>query len=138
MVSMVRDSTEAGGRDRYSCSASDWALLLEIGKTFGWKPSGSTYLPAPKASATDATVRHDYKPGDRKDYKQIDALDAIGWAQALSAARRSPHLAAMIDSRSGASPVTEETSAANARYLALLDEFIAYAYGGAFSFALTG
>jgi hypothetical protein len=130
MVSMVRGSTDAGGRDRYSCSMGDWDLLLQIGKTFGWKPAGSTYLPAPKASVIDATVRHDYEPGDKKDYKQVDAQDAVAWAQALSEARRSPHLAAMVGVRSA-------EDAIDPRYTALLDEFIAYAYRGEFSFALT-
>jgi len=149
IVELVRDSRETGGRDRFSLSSDAWLLLLEIGATFGWKPNGTTYLrkPTNKASTprsiADAasTAIHDYLPGSGHDYKRIDADDAAAWARALDAARRSPHFAAMLGDRSR--PVVlegdtsnDKTRSVNAPFTVTMAEFIEYAYGGAFAFAI--
>lgn len=139
-VNMMRDSAEAGGRDRFSCSSATWELLVEIAKTFGWKPRGATYLPARVADHSDTAARHDYQPGDRQDYKRVEADDAIAWAVALSEARRSPHLIAMVGARPGPAVLDDRASAgemqsAHAPFAVIMDEFIEYAFGGAFSFA---
>lgn len=140
IVNMLRNSAETGGRDRFTCSCAAWELLIELGQAFGWKPRGAMYLPAAISSRSPPVLRHDYQPGDPKDYKQVEAEDAVAWAVALSEARRSPHLAAMLGARPGPSILSGETSAeqlssANAPFSTTLDEFIEYAFGGAFVFA---
>ena len=138
-VNMARDSAESGGRDLFSCTSTDWRLLLRIGETFGWKPRGATYLPVRGASVPDATVRHDYEPGEPKDYKQVDAEDALAWAISLSEARHSPYLAALVSGETESTSSAQQrsargTTAVNA-FAPVMDEFIEYAFGGAFSFA---
>lgn len=140
MVQLARESTGPGGRDRYACSSATWDLLIEIGETFGWKPRGTTYLPARGAHSADSDVRHNYQPGDDRDYKRVEADDAIEWAMALREARRSPHLAAMIGARADflslpAAATSDDAKSANAPVAAVMEEFIEYAGGGAFSFA---
>ncbi len=137
MVSMMRDNAEAGGNGRFECSIDSWALLLDIGKAFGWKPCGTTYLPINVTNLAtnliDATVQHDYLPGDSRDRKCVDAGDAKAWATALSAARRSPHLAAMVGAQLDA---VDLAASDHTRIDTVLNEFGAYAVGGSFSFAL--
>lgn len=139
MVDMVRDSAESGGRDRFSCTPEVWDLLLEVGKAFGWKPQGTSYVPS-AAVSSEMTIRHGYRPGDRQDFKRFDAEDAAALARALSEAKRSPHLAAMLGERPGPAALgseasVEELSSANAPFAVVMDEFIEYAFGGEFSFA---
>lgn len=146
IVQMVRENTGVGGRDSYSCSAAAWALMVEIGETFGWKPSGTTYLPARGAHSADSAVRHNYQPGDDRDYKRVEADDSISWATALREARRSPHLAAMIGARADLLSLPVNATSEEGRsvaaapfvavpFVAVMDEFIEYAFGGPFSFA---
>jgi hypothetical protein len=140
MIDMLRNSAERGGRDRFACSSVAWDLLLELGQAFGWKPLGTIYLPTAVSSRAASGVRHDYQPGDPKDSKQVEVEDAIAWAQALSEARRSPHLAAMLGDRPGPAALNvgasaEQLSSVNAPFNTTLDEFIEYAFGGAFVFA---
>jgi hypothetical protein len=140
MIEMVRDSAEAGGRDRFSVSDEAWDLLQEIGKTFGWKPAGATYARHAAAKPLDAVVLHDYRPGDRLDAKIVADEDARAWAAALTTARHSPHLLALIGARPGVVVLDEaaskdETRSANAPFAVSMNEFIEYAFGGAFSFA---
>jgi hypothetical protein len=140
MVNMARDSPEPGGRDLYACTSTEWRLLLTIGRTFGWKPRGATYLPMRGASVPDAaTVRHDYEPGEPQDDKQVDAEDALAWATSLSEARRSPHLAALVSGEPESTSSVHQRSARGTTdveaFLPVMDEFIEYAFGGAFSFA---
>jgi hypothetical protein len=139
IVSMVRDNAEPGGRDRFSCSSSAWELLIEVGQTFGWKSQGTTYR-APNDENPEQDARHDYHPGSRRDFKFITRADATGWANALSEARKSSHLEAMIGQRPGPITLPPETSgealsSANAPFAVVMDEFIQYAFGGAFRFA---
>jgi hypothetical protein len=142
MVVMVRESAKAGGRNRFSCSSAAWDLLLDLGRDNGWKPSGTSYARNnAAAAAVPAPVRHGYRPGNHRDYKRIDAEDAVAWARSLSEARRSPQLAAVIGERPGPVVLREGTSveelrSANAPFPAVMDEFIEYAFGGEFAFAL--
>lgn len=131
-VQMFRVAAEPNGRDRFSCPLSVWELLREIGETFGWRPTGTTYKTSPRRSV-DASVRHNYQPGDALDHKRVETEDAVTWASALALAKRSPHFAAMMSARSAA------TSADIAGELlpGMLDEFIEFAYGGAFTFAIS-
>ena len=140
MIEMVRDSVEAGGRDRFSLSADAWGLLQDVGKTFGWKPIGTTYARKPSANAVNVSALRDYLPGDSLDPKVVTADDAMAWATALSQARQSPHLGALIGFRPGAVVLhdlttMDESRSANAPFTVSMDEFIEYAFGGAFSFA---
>jgi hypothetical protein len=132
MVEMFRAAQEANGRDRFSCSAQEWQLLLSVGESFGWKPRGTTYeLPA--NSKVDEPARRDYEPGERSDKKRVGAEDARNWARALETASRSAQLAAVIESHGkriwphpDIEPVTLHT---------LMKEVAEYAYGGSFMFA---
>lgn len=138
-VGMVRNSAEPGGRDRFSCSTDNWELLLDTGKAFGWKAQGTLYVPTDIAIVPDSPARHDYQPGDAQDSKSVATADAFEWARALSEARNSPHLAAMLGDRPAIAVLhqaatTEEVRSAHAPFITIMDEFIAYAFGGGFEF----
>lgn len=142
-VSLLRNIDKRGQRDRFSCDLTAWDLLLEVAVSFGWKQRGTTYVAAgfPAANrpgATDPVTRHDYQPGDTRDPKCVDSVDAIAWAAALSAAHRSPHLAGMLDAtmitasaRSGLRWATLHGSP----FVSVMDGFTAYAFAGSFEFA---
>lgn len=134
---MVRAAAERGGRNRYACSLSAWNLFRQLGTTFGWQPQGTTYMPA-AGSKQVQLARHDYTPGVAEDSKCVESEDAVAWAGALEKARSSSHLHVLIsqtiaDTSTGAASDAgaEQT---RARLEATLDEFIEYAYSGAFSF----
>lgn len=138
IVDMVRDAAESGGRDRFSCTVGAWLLLIELAETFGWRPRGTIYVP----EHTSGSARHDYRPGDAMDRKRVEVDDAIGWATALDKARRSPHFATLIGDRPGKTRLgnnvnDDQVRSANAPFTTVMDEFVAYAYGGAFSFAIS-
>jgi hypothetical protein len=147
IVEMTRDSAEAGGRDLFSLDADTWQLLLEIGTTFGWKPAGTIYMrkASLKQTAQESTnessesgllALHDYQPGNYQDYKYVNADDASAWATALSVARGSHQLGSMLDARvANGSMTLDPELAADAPFTVALDEFIQYAFGGAFAFA---
>jgi hypothetical protein len=142
-VTLLRGIDKRGQRDRFFCDLTAWDLLLEVAASFGWKPRGTTYVAAgfPAANrpgATDSAPRHDYQPGDARDPKRVDSVDAIAWAAALSAAHRSPHLTGMLDAtlttasaRPGLRWATEHSSP----FVTVMDGFTAYAFAGAFEFA---
>ena len=137
MIEMVRDAAERGGRDRYACSLTAWNLCRQLGETFGWQPQGTTYIPA-AGSKQVQLARHDYTPGVAEDSKRVESEDALAWARALEKARSSSHLHVLIsqtiaDSSAGAAPEADAEQT-RARFEAMLDEFIEYAYSGAFSF----
>jgi hypothetical protein len=137
---MTRNSTAPGGRDRFACSLSVWTLLLQVAESFGWKPRGTSYA-SDRPAFIESTVRHDYQPGDTRDQKRVEATDALGWAMALNEARHSPHLPAMLNATSVVEYATAGTQStvdgpAAASFAQVLDEFVAYAFGGAFFFAL--
>ena len=133
-VEMFREAVEPKGRDRFSCSVAVWELLAEIGQTFGWHPKGTTYLVLPRQKVDTPALRN-YEPGTSLDHKRVEAEDAIAWARALEVAKRSPHLGAMMNARSVVSGTTDGPTADLPP--PLLDEFIAFAYGGAFVFAVS-
>jgi hypothetical protein len=135
IVLMFRDSRELYGRDLYSCSDLDWRLLYRIGTTFGWQPRGTTYQLA-QGSKIVTPALHDYEPGEPADRKQVDRDDAVEWARSLKAAKRSGHLAAILDAHVTAQPADANASVASLN--GLIDEFAEYAFGGAFSFAKEG
>jgi hypothetical protein len=130
---MFRDSAAPKGRNRFSCPIPTWELLWELGQAFGWHPKGTTYV-MPAKSRVEAPARRNYQPGSVQDHKQVEAEDAIAWARALQVAKASPHATAMIDARSAA---LAGVGHATAEVLpGVIDEFIEFAYGGAFEFAI--
>jgi len=133
-VRLYRDAAETHGRDLFACSPAEWQYLLELGRTFGWQAHGATYQ-LPSNSKLAAAARRDYEPGAASDRKLVDAEDAINWAQALEKGQKSPHFAAMIEGRAASLSTGEETAQSIADSM---DEFIQYAYGGAFTFARDG
>jgi hypothetical protein len=140
LVLMVRYSGEPGGQNSFSCSLSAWDLLVELGKAFGWQPLGTTYVPAALSKPAVSPARHNYQPGEAQDRKQVERDDAVNWAAALAAAKRSPHLGDMIGSRPRVAvlhpdALAEKVTSANAPFDVVMDEFIEYAFGGPFLFA---
>ena len=133
-VEMFRDAAEVHGRDRFSCPIAAWALVWELGQAFGWQPKGTTYLSPPKRPVETPALRN-YQPGDAQDYKRVEADDATAWARALEVAKHSPHFAAMVNARSVAMATSGELT--GELLAGVLDEFIEFAYGGAFTFAVS-
>lgn len=121
------------GRELFSCSTSEWRFLIELGRTFGWTPSGTTYeLPA--ASKLNTPALRDYEPGELSDRKQVSTGDAIGWATALEAAIQASRSDLVIATRSV--PTGRSESEVASFMQVLTREFIAYAYRGSFVFTL--
>jgi hypothetical protein len=110
-----------------------WELLWDLGRAFGWQPKGTTYV-LPSKSTVEAPARRDYQPGGSQDHKRVEGEDAVAWARALEVAKVSPHAAAMIDARSAA--LVGVGKAGGGMLPGVLDEFIEFAYGGAFEFAI--
>jgi hypothetical protein len=135
IIEMFRDASLPRGRNRFSCSLATWELLAELGRTFGWHPQGTTYVVPVTGRATVPALRN-YQPGGSQDTKLIEAEDAMGWARALELAKASPHVAAMIEARAVA--LAKSGKPAGDLPPGLLEEFIEFAYGGAFKFAIWG
>lgn len=139
VVTMIRSDAAAEGGGHFACGLDTWQLLLELGNTFGWKSAGTSYVPSALAVMPDNPTRHDYLSGDRLDSKLVDATDAYSWANALSEARASAHLAALLSERLPvATPLVTTSDTlldidADA-FLTVMDEFIGYASGGSFKF----
>jgi hypothetical protein len=133
IVEMFRASAAPQGRNRFSCPLPIWDFLWELGHAFGWRPQGTTYV-LPAKSSVESPARRDYQPGGTQDYKQVAAEDAMAWARALEVAKASPHLAKMIEARSDG--VAGGNSIGSELLPGVLDEFIEFAYGGAFAFAI--
>jgi hypothetical protein len=133
IVEMFRRAAAPGGRNRFSCPMPVWELLWELGQTFGWQPKGTTYV-LPAKSQLDAPARRNYDPGAVEDHKQVEAEDAMAWARALEVARASPHAVAIIDARCVA--LSSAGKVAGELLPGVIDEFIEFAYGGAFEFAI--
>ncbi|HEY6643265.1 hypothetical protein [Povalibacter sp.] len=142
-VSLFRSLDNRDHRDRFVCDLVAWELLLQVAVSFGWDQHGTTYVgagfPTTKHRArTEPVARHDYQPGDARDSKCVESVDAIAWASALSAAQRSPHLASMLEAtistasgRSG----TRWATGPDSPFLTVMEGFTAYAFAGAFEFA---
>jgi hypothetical protein len=133
IVEMSRHAAAPGGRNRFSCPLPIWELLWELGHAFGWQPKGATYV-LPARSTVEAPARRNYQPGSVYDHKQVESDDAMAWARALEAARRSPHTQAMLEARSAALASADKVS--GELLPGVIDEFIEFAYGGAFEFAI--
>ena len=73
-------------------------------------------------------------PYVRPSGRHIEADDAMSWARALEVAKGSPHTAAMIEARSAA--LADAGNIGGQVLPGVVDEFIAFAYGGAFEFAI--
>lgn len=131
-VQLYRNAGEPRGRNLFGCSLAQWHFLLELGRTFGWMPEGTTYELRPDSKIVSA-ARHQYEPGGPSDRKLVGAEDARKLAQALEDAVASPHVPPMIEAHATALILNENTSAS---VLNLVAEFIQYAYGGAFMFSL--
>jgi hypothetical protein len=135
VVEMYRDAAEPSGRDRFSCPVGIWELLHEIGRTFGWLPTGATYV-APGQLTVEVPARRDYLPGGALDQKRIEQDDAIAWARALDLAKDSPHLASMVTARAGAISALDG-QVTETLLPGVIEEFVEFAYGGAFTFVLS-
>jgi hypothetical protein len=135
IVEMFRDAQRPRGRNRFSCSLPIWDLLWEIGRAFGWQPKGTTYV-MPAKSTVEVPARRDYQPSGSQDQKRVQDADAVAWARALEVAKASPHLAAMLEARSDA--LLGSGKAGGEMLPGVLDEFIEFAYGGTFEFAICG
>jgi hypothetical protein len=133
LVEMFRDAAAPGGRNRFSCPLQTWELLWELGRAFGWTPKGTTYV-LPAKSTMEAPARRNYHPGSVHDHKHVEADDAMAWARALEVAKGSPHTAAMIGARSAA--LADAGKLGSQVLPGVIDEFIAFAYAGAFEFAI--
>ena len=127
-VEMFRETGEAGGRDRFSCSLQVWNFLLSIGTEFDWVPEGSAYVALP-AMKYERPAERDYQPGEAKDLKQVSEEDARTWANALEEAVLSPRLPEILERRAPAALPHEAL-------VNLIREFKEYCYGGAFVFSL--
>jgi hypothetical protein len=132
---MFRDAGSSGEHNRFSCSLATWELLAELGRTFGWHPKGTTYVVPVTSRATVPALRN-YEPGGSQDTKWIEAEDALGWARALEHANASPHVRAMTEAR--AASLAKEGKRTDDLLPGVLEEFVAFAYGGAFKFAIWG
>lgn len=131
VVQLCRDAEEIHGRDLFACSMIEWTFMQQVARTFGWQPHGTTFeLPSDSNSQVAAT--RDYEPGAASDRKLVTADDALAWARTLEEARRSPHFQAMISAELTRRTTDDPTAQSIAD---ALDEFIQYAYGGAFTFA---
>jgi hypothetical protein len=141
MIEMRLEVRKQGGCERFSCNLVFWTLMVELGEAFGWKPFGSTYVATSiKGVRGPQTLRHDYEPGVWRDAKRIETQDASGWADALSAARASPHLNNLTQSHRSSigqqhSDADNHDRKSDAAFLEAMDEFIQYLHKGAFSFA---
>jgi hypothetical protein len=133
IVEMFREASAPKGRNRFSCPLPIWELLAELGRAFGWQPKGTTYV-LPAKTTVEAPARRDYQPGSSQDHKRVEEEDAVAWARALDVAKGSPHLAAMIEARSLALATSGKVDLG--MLPGVLDEFIEFAYGGAFEFAI--
>lgn len=133
IVEMFREAAAPKGRNRFACPMATWELLWELGLAFGWRPHGTTYV-MPLKSTVETPARRDYQPGGSQDHKHVEEADARAWAGALVVAKESPHFAAMIEARAAA--LADSGKIGSELLPGVLDEFIQFAYGGAFEFAI--
>lgn len=133
IIQMTRESGQPG-RDQFSCTLPDWDFMLELGRTFGWRPVGTTYLPQRGQQARHKPLKHDYQPGDIRDGKRVEAEDSSLWVAALERARRSSSLPGMLQAHAqGQEPGNKATERS---LQLLLQNFIAFARRGPFTIAL--
>ncbi|WP_153067191.1 hypothetical protein [Steroidobacter cummioxidans] len=120
--------------DQFTCTLTDWNFIRDLGRTFGWHPAGTTYLPQHGQRARHNPIKHDYQPGDSEDSKRVEADDSAQWAAALSAAQRSPFISGML--RTHARAQDGNHTEAERSLHSQLQSFIEFARRGAFTIAL--
>lgn len=122
------------GDDHLMCTLPDWNFMRDLGKTFGWHPVGTTYLPQQGQRSRHKPIKHDYQPGDSQDRKRIEANDCEQWAAALDEARRSPFISGMLRTHA---QLQDASDAGTEQSLhAQLQNFIEFVRRGAFTIAL--
>lgn len=133
---LVVELSRTRGAEQFSCSLADWNFIAELGRTFGWQPAGTTYLPQHGERARLNPIKHGYQPGGSQDSKRVEADDAARWVAALDVAKRSPFIAGILrthtELRGASRPDAERPLHAQ------LHSFIEFARRGAFTIALRG
>lgn len=122
------------GDDQFTCTLPDWSFIRDLGQTFGWHPTGTTYLPQQGERARHNPIKHDYQPGDSQDRKRVETDDAARWAAALDAARRSTFISAILRARVQLQDANDPHSDHSLQ--TLLQRFIEFSRRGAFTIAL--
>ncbi|MDY6945192.1 MAG: hypothetical protein SXG53_05695 [Pseudomonadota bacterium] len=122
------------GIPQFSCTLPQWNFMRELGRTFGWNPVGTTYLPQQGQPARHKPIKHDYHPGDSLDRKSIESDDSAQWAAALDQAQRSPFLADMLQKRAQLQEAADPSTEQSVRVL--LQTFIEFARRGPFTIQL--
>jgi hypothetical protein len=133
-TSAIVEMSREAAPGRISCPVPIWEVLWELGHAFGWQPKGTAYV-MPARSTVKVPAQRNYEPGDSQDHEQVEEEDAVAWARALAMAKTSPHAAAMIEARSSA--LASQGKPSGELPPGVLDEFIQFAYGGAFEFAIS-
>jgi hypothetical protein len=131
---LVVELARAGDDDQFTCTLTDWNFIRELGKTFGWRPAGTIYLPQQGERARHNQIKHDYQPGDSRDTKRVEAGDSAQWAAALETAQRSPFISSML--RAHARLLNRNHADAEHSLRSQLQAFIQFARRGAFTVAL--
>ena len=132
----IVELSRTSGDEQFICSLQDWNFLRDLGLTFGWHPTGTTYLPQQGQRARHNPIKHDYQPGDSQDSKRVEADDAARWAAALDGARRSPFIAGMLRTHAQLQGVNH--TVAEHSLHAELQSYIEFARRGSFTIALRG
>ncbi|MBM0103114.1 hypothetical protein JM946_00070 [Steroidobacter sp. S1-65] len=127
--------TAASGDDEFTCTLADWNFIRDLGLTFGWHPTGTTYLPQQGQRARHNPIKHDYQPGDSQDRKRVEAADSARWAAALEEAKRSPFISGML--RKHIQQREESRPDAEPSLHSQVQRFIEFARRGAFTIALS-
>lgn len=121
-------------RDHFSCTLPDWDFMHDLGRTFGWQPFGTTYLPQIGQKARSMPIKHDYRPGDIQDRKRVEADDAERLVTALERARQSPFFSDML--KAHATLQTPDKEVTEQSLQSMLQSFIEFARRGPFTIAL--
>jgi hypothetical protein len=133
IVELFRGPAERGV-PQFSCNLPDWNFMRELGRTFGWSPVGTTYLPQQGQRARHKPIKHDYHPGDSQDRKSVESDDSAQWSAALDEALRSPFITDMLRKR--AQPQETDTASIEQSSRVLLQTFIEFARRGPFTIQL--
>lgn len=127
---VVVELSRASGDEQFTCSLPDWHFIVDLGQTFGWQPTGTTYLPQQGERARHNPIKHNYQPGDSQDSKRVEADDSAHWAAALDGANRSPFISGMLRKHAQLHMSAEHSLHSQ------LKNFIEFARGGGFTIAL--
>ena len=130
----VVELSRGSGEGEFTCSLPDWNFIRELGRTFGWRPAGTIYLPQQGERARHDPIKHDYQPGDSQDSKRVDAGDSAQWAAALHRARRSPFITGML--RTHAQLHGADQAVTELTLHAQLQSFIEFARRGPFTISM--